>query len=147
MNPNDYRPKMVNGKRVASSEYRCWQMMKNRCLNSRAPDYDYYGGSGITICARWHSFDMFMEDMGPQPFPGATIERKDSTGEYCKDNCEWADRKTQARNRAYCKRLNGKHTWEWAQELGLSLKGFQQRLWKFRKGRITEAELYAARKI
>lgn len=93
----------INGKRVATPEYRSWQMMKNRCLNVRAEDYEYYGGRGITIDPRWHEFDAFLADMGRRPTLAHTLERKDFDGPYCKDNCEWATREEQARNRSYAK--------------------------------------------
>lgn len=95
--------KLVNGKRVATPEYRSWQMMKNRCLNPLAQDWHRYGGKGITVDPRWFFFDNFLEDMGRRPTPKHTIERKDGTVGYCKENCEWATRETQSRNRACVK--------------------------------------------
>lgn len=47
------------------------------------------------------SFDNFFEDMGPKPFPDASIERKDNNGNYEATNCKWATRKEQNRNRRY----------------------------------------------
>jgi hypothetical protein len=91
--------KFINGKRIATSEYRSWQMMKNRCLNKRACDYKYYGGRGISICLKWYEFDNFINDMGRKPTPLHTLERKNNDGSYCKSNCLWATRKAQARNR------------------------------------------------
>lgn len=93
----------VNGKRVASPEYRSWQMMKNRCLNPRAEDYEYYGGRGITIDHKWFDFEVFLADMGRRPTLAHTLERKNSDDDYHKKNCEWADRQQQSRNRAYVK--------------------------------------------
>lgn len=95
--------KQINGKRVASPEYRSWQMMKNRCLNPRAQDWDYYGGRGITIDERWFDFDAFLLDMGRRPSLAHTLERKNSEDDYHKNNCVWATREDQARNRAYAK--------------------------------------------
>jgi hypothetical protein len=95
--------KMVNGKRVATPEYRSWQMMKNRVLNPKARDYSYYGGRGIRMDPRWNDFDNFLTDMGRKPGHKLTLERKDSNGHYCKRNCVWATRQTQSRNRAYVK--------------------------------------------
>ena len=89
----------INGKRVASLEYRSWQMMKNRCLNPRAHDYSYYGVRGITVCKRWHKFENFLADMGRKPTAQHTLERRNNDGNYTKRNCYWATRKTQARNR------------------------------------------------
>ena len=73
----------VGGKRVATPEYRSWQMMKNRCLNPRAMDYQYYGGRGITVCATWAaSFDAFLADTGERPTAKHTLDRVDSDGPY-----------------------------------------------------------------
>lgn len=142
MNIDDLRPKLINGKRVASTEYRSWQMMKNRCLNIQGQDYKYYGGRGVKLDPKWLTFEGFMEDMGLKPGKLYTIERKDSNGDYCKANCVWATRKEQARNRDYAKTHKGKHTWEWAAELGIKPMTFHHRLWRFHTGQITEAQLY-----
>lgn len=142
-----YKPTTINGKRVASAEYRSWQMMKNRCLNPKAIDYSYYGGRGITVCPEWvESFDNFFMDMGPKPSEGLTLDRKDGNGQYCKENCQWATRLEQARNREYCNFFRGKHSWEWAEELGVTHANFNQRLRNFSEGKITEATLFLSRK-
>lgn len=93
----------IDGKRVATTEYRSWQMMKNRCLNSNAMDFAYYGGRGIGISIRWLVFENFLADMGRKPNDSYSIDRIDSDGHYCKSNCVWSDKSTQARNRKYCK--------------------------------------------
>lgn len=72
--------------------------MKNRCLNPKCHAYDRYGGRGVVICERWHTFDYFLEDMGSAYQPGLTLERKDNDGPYSKDNCEWATMTVQNRN-------------------------------------------------
>ena len=138
---DQYRPITTNGKRVASAEYNAWQHMRNRCLNFKTKDYPYYGGRGISICARWDSFNNFLEDMGGVPSKW-TLDRVDGNGNYCKENCRWATRETQSRNRAYCKLFRGKQNWEWASELGISTRTFAQRLRFFERGRITESTLF-----
>ena len=89
----------IDGKRRSTPEYRCWQHMKNRCLNPRAKDYAYYGGRGITITLRWLQYDNFLADMGRKPSLLHTLDRKNNARGYCKSNCRWATRKTQAQNR------------------------------------------------
>ncbi len=82
-----------------SSEYSSWRNMKNRCLNSNTDRYKDYGGRGISICESWlNSFENFFADMGPKP-KGYSIERINNDGNYCPENCIWADDKTQQRNR------------------------------------------------
>lgn len=57
----------------------------------------FYGGKGIRVCPEWESFETFFADMGPRP-EGMSLERKDGSKNYCKDNCKWATRKEQMRN-------------------------------------------------
>jgi hypothetical protein len=77
--------------------YKRWKNMIYRCRNPNHSGYYYYGGSGVTVCAEWESFDVFLADMG-EPLEGQSLERVDNKQGYSKDNCVWADRKTQARN-------------------------------------------------
>ena len=119
--------------------YRSWQMMKNRCLNPHAEDWKYYGGRGITICKNWADYSAFIADMG-EPLLGQTIERVNTNGNYEPNNCIWADRQTQARNREYCVEYTFEgetfHTWEWATKLGIKLMTFYQRVWKHNQNKI-----------
>ena len=79
--------------------YGSWVNMRLRCYNLMDADYPYYGGRGITVCARWrYNFDAFFEDMGARP-QGMTLERIDNARNYDPFNCAWVSRKTQARNR------------------------------------------------
>lgn len=78
--------------------YRSWKDMKNRCINPNNKNYHNYGGHGITICEEWSEFPNFLKDM-PGWRPGLQIERINNNKGYCKENCEWATRKQQMRNR------------------------------------------------
>lgn len=71
--------------------------MRQRCNYTKGKRYKDYGGRGIKC--EWDSFSDFLEDMGPSWFENATLDRIDNDGNYNKDNCRWADRKTQARNK------------------------------------------------
>ena len=76
----------------------CYYNMRKRCYNPKSKSYKDYGGRGITICKDWSTFNGFLSDMLPSYKDGLSIERKDVNGNYCKDNCCWADKKTQANN-------------------------------------------------
>ncbi len=78
--------------------YSVWASMKSRCENTNDPAYFNYGGRGITISERWKKFPAFFSDMGHPPC-GLSIERKDNNKGYSAENCEWATRTTQNRNR------------------------------------------------
>lgn len=77
--------------------YRLWQSMLNRCRNPRSTSYANYGGRGITVCQEWQVFETFLADMGERP-EGYSLDRKDNSGPYCRENCRWATYKQQARN-------------------------------------------------
>lgn len=103
--------------------FKSWESMKQRCFNPNSPDYERYGGRGVTVCAQWkHSFETFLSDMGERP-EECSLDRIDSDGNYEPSNCRWADAKTQQRNTRVSKHLtfNGvtKPLVEWADELGM----------------------------
>lgn len=74
-----------------SKEYRAWVNMKARCDDKNHKAYERYGGRGITYDISWSSFVNFYNDMGDCP-PKLTLDRTDTNGNYCKDNCQWVSR-------------------------------------------------------
>lgn len=107
---------------LKSQTYNSWSAMLARCNNPKHTGFKWYGGKGIKVCERWLSFPNFLADMGEVP-PGMWIERKDTNGDYCPENCKWATIDEQARNRSANRWVicNGKKmiATDAAKELGL----------------------------
>lgn len=82
----------------AGSPYVTWSSLFGRCYNPKNPNYDNYGGRGITVCDRWReSFENFLADMGERP-PGTSLDRRDNDLGYSKENCRWATQTEQMFN-------------------------------------------------
>lgn len=111
--------------------YGIWGGITDRCTNVNNHAYKDYGGRGITVCDRWRSFENFFADMGNPP-AGMTIDRADNDKGYCKENCRWASRKEQGRNRRSTVLLthNGRTMCmkAWAEEMGMCGSAIRHRL-------------------
>jgi hypothetical protein len=135
-----------------TSTYNVWVCMRQRCENVNHTAYQNYGGRGITVDERWHTFSNFLEDMGVQP-PGLTLERLRGEEGYSKDNCVWATRTVQNRNRrnSVVLELDGKKMTlaEWSREVGIAPKTLAHRLqigWSAEKALRTPPTNNATRK-
>lgn len=118
--------------------YRVWKSMCARCHSPSAEGYREYGARGITVCARWHSAELFMKDMMPKWRRGLTIERVDNNAGYSPDNVIFATRKAQANNRRSSRVIchNGKSMTlaQWGDASGIGIKLLWARLklgWSF----------------
>lgn len=76
--------------------FRAWYGMFERCAGKK-PKWQNYVDKGIKVCERWQEFENFYADMGDPP-EGYSLDRIDNAGDYCPENCRWADTFTQARN-------------------------------------------------
>jgi len=110
-----------------------WYGMIHRTTNPSHTEYFRYGGRGIQVCDRWHSFEFFYEDMKDGYLPGLSIDRVDNSKGYSPDNCRWATKRDQANNRRTSKffTIDGvtKTLAEWISQSGLKSSTVRQRLY------------------
>lgn len=116
-------PIKKDGKRL--KVYVMWINMKQRCLNPNNPQYNNYGGRGITVCEEWiNSYDDFCEWAFSHGYDeGAdrkeqSIDRIDVNKGYYPENCRITTMIVQGRNRRNNRVIDGKCVAQIAEELG-----------------------------
>lgn len=105
-------------------EYTAWFDAKKRCSDPSCKYYHNYGGRGITMSEEWtNSFETFLNDMGPKPSPNHSLDRIDNNKGYYKENCQWATKIEQDRNRRTCVYITYKNETltliEWSRRLNI----------------------------
>jgi len=115
-----------------TSEYRSWSAMIARCCVPSNGMYQRYGAKGIFVCERWRTFENFLADMGTKPSPDHSIERRRNSEGYTPENCRWATRLEQMRNRTNTRLLTidgiTKPQTQWAEEAGTPISRIKSRL-------------------
>lgn len=83
-----------------------WHGMKERCYNAASQSYPDYGMLGVRMCDDWYeNFEMFFvwaiqTDFQKNFEEGrTTIDRINAWGDYCPDNCRWANDEEQSANK------------------------------------------------
>lgn len=115
-----------------TSEYSIWHGVRKRCLCPTDQAYSRYGGRGVGLCEEWtNSFEAFYKDMGPRP-AGKTLDRIDNNKGYSKENCRWADWKSQHRNKRtnHLLTVDGvtKCITEWSEQTGIRKDTLRRRI-------------------
>ncbi len=135
--------------------YRIWAGIKQRCYNENDTNYHWYGGRGITVCEEWrNNFEAFYKwSMANGYTDKKSIDRINSNGDYCPENCRWTDITTQANNtrRNHYIKHNGKIKTiaEWAKDTGISQQAISSRLrnrWSIEKTLETPVKKINAKK-
>lgn len=133
--------------------YRIWSLMKDRCNNANNNNYQYYGGKGVKICDDWYNYQLFRDWAYAHGYQDdLSIDRVDSNGDYCPDNCRWIPLSQQSSNRCSCNyiTMNGEtHTLsEWSRMYHISRKTIRDRIrngWSPEKAITTASRTYKGR--
>jgi len=100
-------------------------LMKQRCYNSKAPNYKQYGGRGIEICEEWlqNPYKFFDWALQNGYADDLTIDRINVNKNYCPKNCRWITKTQQTYNKtnSLFVTYNGetKNFTEWCNILGI----------------------------
>lgn len=113
--------------------YWVWKSMIGRCNDPGNKDYADYGGRGVAVCEQWSEFVPFHDWALSHGYAGGlTLERTKNNLGYGPDNCRWATRHEQARNkrnnRIVSFRGRSLTIAEWAESLGIPAYIISRRL-------------------
>ena len=78
--------------------YRIYYKIKRRC---NRPNVKYYSSKGVKLCEEWNNdyYSFYNWAMNNGYKDNLSIDRIDTNGNYCPENCRWVDMKVQNNNR------------------------------------------------
>ena len=118
--------------------YYQYRFMRDSCNNPKHPNYNKYGGSGVTCHwdkREYHKFyDWLVNTLGHRPGPSNqwVLGRKDKKGNWEPGNIEWQTIKVRSRtnhkqNVYATYRKKTKTLIQWAEDLGIPYHTFRRR--------------------
>lgn len=135
-NENICKKELKEYKNLTHNLHNCFLRIKNRCYNPNSKQYKYYGQKGIKICNEWlEDSNKFVDwaikngyksETTKKGYNKITIDRIDTTKDYCPENCRCVDVFVQANNKTtniFYEYMGKKQTLaQWCRELELNYK-------------------------
>lgn len=130
----------AGGQSKTNPLYKTYWGARRRCTIKADKDYKRYGGKGVKF--EWNNFLEFQRDMEKSYLKhikkygkkNTSIDRTNSKGNYCKENCKWSTTSEQARNKSTNKFITYKGKTliyaDWAKILGVPRQSIRYRVEK-----------------
>lgn len=99
---------MASLKKTYKREYDALKWAIRWCTDPSHPNWQWYGGRGITVCPEWrNSFESFLAHIGPKPQHSRLLwlGRLDVNKGYEPGNVAWLPHQRQITHRRYCHRI------------------------------------------
>lgn len=112
--------------------YTIWGNMMQRCDNPNRPDFRYYGGKGVQVCAAWRKYRGFESWAAANGYQDdLTLDRINPAGDYSPANCRWIPFAQQRQNttQTVWVTIDGRTNYlkAWSRELGINYSTVTER--------------------